>query len=97
MACIKSLKFGLVSVNKRCQGACTPLESSSANVRHARGRIKSGTQIYGSGKFSFKTDGQYVEEAMRLSVIALITAFLVLGKLASLEETGDGPTKEDRK
>jgi len=34
---------------------------------------------------------------MRPSVIALITTFLVLGKLASLEETGDGPTEEDRK
>lgn len=34
---------------------------------------------------------------MRLSVIALITAFLVLEKLASLEETGDGLTEEDRK
>ena len=95
MACIKSLKFGLVSVNKRCQGACTPLESSSAYVCHARGRTKSGTQIYGSGRFSFKKDGQYVEEVMRLSVIALVTAFLVLEKLASLEreqETGS-PTK----
>ena len=32
----------------------------------------------------------------KLSMIVLITAFLVLGNLASLEETGDGPTEEKK-
>lgn len=33
----------------------------------------------------------------KLSMLALITAFLALANLASLEETGDGPTEENQK